>query len=541
MRKRGFVLAALMAAVGAAVLLGNSFFESKRAVEEEQQLREIHLGTFLEDPIAFPKGETMEDNRFLDWIREDLNIQVIYDWIYSKDEFQRNIDLYIACDMLPDALLVEEAQYRKMLEYDLLQPVTDVYQTIASSQLKDYVESIGEEAFETVMENGEMMAIPFPSLTASGVNVMWIRQDWLDELGLEVPETVEEIGETADIFVKRQMGGQDTIGILGPGLDGQLVDVGKCSLGFNPVFNAYHVYPKYWIMDEQGDLVYGSIQEGAKQALQILADWYQEGILDPQIFSRENSQEVLDQGKAGIFFGPWWAAEMLEQDIAENGAVWKAYAAPRDTEGIYSCSMPAIINQYLVISKECQDPEGVVEIVNYGIQNQYQWVSSGMTEGVNMKAYPLGWECDFADELEYTCRILKASMSGEEIQVDFTGHKVLKQDLDMLNALNKPPLNEIGAEDWDPEKSSGFIRLYGIVNGVGAIIEEEYQPVYNMFAGETETMKQKWKELERLENEVYAKIILGQESIQAFDEFVETWKKEGGTKIEQEILKILEE
>ena len=45
----------------------------------------------------------MEDNRFLDWIRRDLGIRVTYDWIYSKDEFQRNIDLYIACDMLPDA------------------------------------------------------------------------------------------------------------------------------------------------------------------------------------------------------------------------------------------------------------------------------------------------------------------------------------------------------------------------------------------------------------------------------------------------------
>ena len=86
----------------------------------------------------------MEDNRFLDWIRRDLGIRVTYDWIYSKDEFQRNIDLYIACDMLPDALLVEEKQYRQMLEYGLLQPVTEVYRDMASDQLKAYVDSMGE-------------------------------------------------------------------------------------------------------------------------------------------------------------------------------------------------------------------------------------------------------------------------------------------------------------------------------------------------------------------------------------------------------------
>ena len=65
-------------------------------------------------------------------------------------------------------------------------------------------------------------------------------------------------------------------------------------------------------------MIYGSVQEEAKQALQVLAQWYQKGILDEQIFSRENIQEILDTGKAGILFGPWWMAEMLKNDIIKN-------------------------------------------------------------------------------------------------------------------------------------------------------------------------------------------------------------------------------
>ena len=46
-------------------------------------------------------------------------------------------------------------------------------------------------------ENGEIMAIPAPNLTAGGINEMWIRQDWLDKLGLEEPKTIEDLEAVA--------------------------------------------------------------------------------------------------------------------------------------------------------------------------------------------------------------------------------------------------------------------------------------------------------------------------------------------------------
>ena len=47
------------------------------------------------------------------------------------------------------------------------------------------------------------MAIPAPNLTAGGVNEMWIRQDWLDALGLEAPRTWDELAQVANAFVQR--------------------------------------------------------------------------------------------------------------------------------------------------------------------------------------------------------------------------------------------------------------------------------------------------------------------------------------------------
>ncbi len=520
------------------LILWNEIWGKERGTSDT--VKEIHLGVVLDDKILFSDGETMENNRFLDWILEDLNIRVVYDWIYSNEEFQRNINLHINCDALPDALMVNEEQYRKMLEYGQIQPVTEVYRNTASDQLKAFVESIGEEGKESVMVDKEMMAIPFPSLTASGINVMWIRQDWLDQLGLEVPQNIEDIEETAAMFVEKKMAGEGTIGILGPGIDYELAAVGKCSLGLNPVFSAFHAYPKYWTFDEKGNLIYGSVQEEAKQALQVLAQWYQKGILDEQIFSRENIQEILDTGKAGILFGPWWMAEMLKNDIIKNKSEWKAYAYPLDMEGKYFCTMPPVINQYLVIHKKCKNPESIVEIVNYVIKNQNRWLDEKKLEGISIKAYPIAGESDFPDELEYTYQALKESMEGGEPDIDFFYHKVLKQDLKNLKKMNRPPYEQFGIEDWNEDTSGEFIRLYGIINGVGAIAEQSYQPIYSLFSQQTPTMKIKWKQLEQLEEETYAKIILGEEPIEAFDTFVEVWKKSGGQTIEKEAAQLME-
>ena len=156
--------------------------------------------------------------------------------------------------------MVYAEELQKLLEYELLQPVTDIYDSTASSQIKAFVESGGNEMMNAAIRDGEMMAIPFPSLTASGINVMWIRQDWLDELGLDAPKTIEGLERVADTFVSKQMGGEGTIGILGPGLEDSLTEIGKCCFGLTPVFTAFQAYPKYWIKNEQGNIVYGSVQ-----------------------------------------------------------------------------------------------------------------------------------------------------------------------------------------------------------------------------------------------------------------------------------------
>ena len=53
--------------------------------------------------------------------------------------------------------------------------------------------------------------------------------------------------------------------------------------------------------------------------------------------------------------------------------------------------------------------------------------------------------------------------------------------------------------------------------------------------GQTETMETKWANLKKMEEETFAKIVMGKADISEFDTFVENWKKQGGDQILKEI------
>ena len=66
-------------------------------------------------------------------------------------------------------------------------------------------------------------------------------------------------------------------------------------------------------------------------------------------------------------------------------------------------------------------------------------------------------------------------------------------------------------------------------------ILNKYIPVYNAYSGQIETMQAKWANLKKMEEETFAKIIMGKADISEFDTFVENWKNQGGDQILKEI------
>lgn len=511
-----------------------------KALQPFEETVTIKMGHGLDPNTVFDEGETVENSRFVQWLKNDLNIDVQYDWICASSDFGQKINLCIASNTIPDAVNVGQSQYLAMLKYDQIQPLTDVFEEYASDQLKQYVRSGGDALMDAISYNGEMYAIPAPEITAGGVNIMWIRQDWLDQLGLEVPRSVDEVIDVAQKFVEAKLGGDNTIGIIGPASGDQLVNIGGNRWGLDPIFGAYNSYPEYWL-ENDGKVTYGSVEPQTKEALAKLAEMYAAGAIDPEVFVRNDSLEPVTAGKAGIFFGSWWCGYTVDSVTLNGSQEWMAYMAPLAADGKFYSPMADPTKQYVCVRKGYEHPEAAIQIINYLIENEQSWVDNDMTQNnITASIYPLFNVYDNADEIEYSYEWLKKFNLGEvkKEDVDVTGRKLLRSDLDAIEVLKLDPKDDFSLEYWDLDHemaASNIPRLVSIMIGERPLVEEGYVPIFNAYSGQTDTMAAKWANLQKLEEETFAKIILGQAPIDEFDNFVEKWYNEGGSEILEEI------
>ena len=415
----------------------------------------VHLGGSLNPNAKLPEGMTYDDNPYIDFLKKDLNIEVVYDWVASSTDFEEKMNLCIGSNTVPELMNVNATQYRALLKYDMIQPLDEYFDDYASDALKSYVESGGEELKKCITnDKGEMMAIPAPNITAGGINEMWIRQDWLDNLGLEVPRTWDELVTVAEAFVTQDPDGNgeaDTIGILGPSNSDHMNAIGGNQYGLDPLFSRFQSYPQYWLQDEDGTVKYGSIQPETRTALEKIQKLYTDKLIDPEMLVRNDSNEPLLAGKVGIFFGPWWCGYTVGDATLAGEADWRAYFTPLAEDGNYYTHMAEPTTQYVVASKACKNPEAAFKIVNYVIKNEQQWIVDGITstEMTTADLYPLWNTYDNANEIEVSTETLEKYLAGEITMddVDFSTHKLLKSDMEAVTKLKKEPYDDFSLEN----------------------------------------------------------------------------------------------
>jgi putative aldouronate transport system substrate-binding protein len=71
--------------------------------------------------------------------------------------------------------------------------------------------------------------------------------------------------------------------------------------------------------------------------------------------------------------------------------------------------------------------------------------------------------------------------------------------------------------------------------------ETKINEVNPVFFGQTKSMKLKWANLTKLEDEAFMKIVTGQKDLNYFDTFVDTWNKTGGSDITKEVAEAIKQ
>ena len=500
----------------------------------------LKIAQIVNPTIAFPEGQTATDNAIFDYLKEKMNIDIEVMWqAGSNEDYNEKLNLAISSGELPDVFSVDGSQLKMLVSAGMLEDISEVYDFYASDRIKMSIDSTEGKSMEAVTFDGKMMAMPNAKAMKDGYDLLWIRQDWLDQLGLEAPKTIDDIRNIAKQFVQNKMGGEKTVGLLGPSSGSSLysnfLKSSAAMGGFGGIFQANKAFPGYWVKDDSGEIVYGSLTQETKDTLQILSEMYKEGSLDPELGMRDDADEAWKSGQAGMFFGPWWVGYNLKDALANNPeADWQAYPSPLTSDGKWSVHMMNPSDNFCVVRKGYEHPEILLLINNY-YQKEAAVVDTLVPDTTMLPARML---LNTAKQEESDAQILNEYLETNEIpDYNKDEHNLMENDLATVKGAKLEPYDDLSIKTWNTEDAN-FGRLYSIMVGCGAIdkgyeigCEETYSELY----WQTDSMQRKWSNLQKLEDETFLKIILGTESIEAFDQFVEDWNAQGGKDITAEV------
>jgi putative aldouronate transport system substrate-binding protein len=242
--------------------------------------------------------KSLNDTPFAQYLIEQTGVEVEFIHPAQGQELEQ-FNLLLASGKMPDIV-----EYSWLTQYlggpdaairnNMMFPLNDVLETWAP----DYLKVLEENPVLMKMaktDEGNFYGFPLIQLDAALLTTAGtiIRKDWLDDLGLAVPETLDDWENVLTRF-KNEKGA--TVPLAGDAK-------GLGFFYFNAIIGAYGIQTSFYV--ENAKIKFGPLEPSFKTWLVRMKDWYAKGLIDPDFainVRKEKEANVLN-GKTGIFFG----------------------------------------------------------------------------------------------------------------------------------------------------------------------------------------------------------------------------------------------
>ena len=487
-----------------------------------------------------PENDTYTDNAYTRYIKSVINVQNVDVFEANDSQYDTNVSMAISMGSLPDIMVVSsQDEVEQLVEAGLIEDLTESYNNCISDRIRKMYESYGDSLKDMVTYDGKIMALPETNIT-DGPNLVWLRKDWMDKLGLSAPHTIDDVVNIVKHFISEDPGnnGVDASGKPNTvGLAGDTDVTGECGYSseflLDIIFACFGAYPKQWIMSDDGEIVYGSVTDEAKEALSYISSLYNQGVIDNDFLLRTSTNicELIENGQCGSFFGPWWAPNNpLANAVSSNpDADWQPYLIATDSDGTTSYHSQNPCYKYVVVRKGYEHPEIAAKMISV----MFDKVRFDCTDSEEFKNYyqlnveptarPLSINVDYNNALSICYRNIDATISG-------------RKNPDSLELLERSFYDACSEYIKNANKTSTQWAAYmSRIKACSLIAQDNIKVVDSLYFKTTDTMKSHWWRLKTKEKEAYLKIISGEEDISYFDTFVKEWNEQGGQTITSEV------
>ena len=320
----------------------------------------------------FPAGDDIGNNVYTRRWAETLGINYSFLWTCPGSQGEEKMNVMIASGDLPDFFAVNRKQFEMLYKAGMLEDLTGAIEQYASKYTKKYLTGDYASLLDVATRDGKTYGLTNGFTYHDTCQMIWIRADWLKNLGLETPKTLSDLEVIMDAFVSKDPdgnGANDTYAVAAAA-----ASMNSTTWGLNPsFFNMFHVYPNQWAVegaDKLQSAMFGpDYREKTRAALLKLQAYYQKGYFHPDFatYDEEMMRQDLFNDKAGIVFMDLWGAYwplVLHLDMNPNADWVPVPIVSCDDQPAKTNNNMYSVNNIIVAKKGVAHPEAVVKMAN---------------------------------------------------------------------------------------------------------------------------------------------------------------------------------
>jgi putative aldouronate transport system substrate-binding protein len=413
----------------------------------------------------------------------------------TGDEYTTKLNLLAAAGNLPDYFDVDLQTLNRFAADGLIIPLDDYLK-----DMKNYKKFARSSDLEAARFQGKTFGFPNgfrpEPINQPAVSTLNIRMDWLEKLKLKIPETLDELYEIIKAFTNNDPDGNSKNDTYGLGSDK--------SGNFDAIFGAFGINPTFYHLRD-GQLKSGSVLPETKEVLALLQKWYKEKLIDPEfmIIDSNQKEEKVINSKLGVYTGTSWNLDPVSPffktfKATAPTAKLDSIAPPKGPKGSRGVPEIAPGNGLMnAISTKTKDPERWVKFLDAALDTPGEEPFAG--SGVPGVDY-------IFDKAQNRFSFPK---SADDLLKSGWGNPIL-----FIKVVDRRWIT-----DQTMAKSFEIANKYVIKNESWNVVQANRD----------------YPDLNKLWKEYFVKIISGELPIDAWNEYVDKYYKQGGKEVEKQI------
>lgn len=313
-------------------------------------------------------------------MNEAMNVTIEWNCVAGDTLLERkNLILNTGSD-LPDALMAAELSDYELITYGgngLLIPLESYINEETMPNLTKVLAEREDVLATCTMPDGHIYSLPNISemgFTYSDGNDYYIgaipqftgiNTDWLKAVNMEMPTTIDELHDVLVAFRDNDCNGN---GDATDEIPLSFINGDWCA-GMTTLFSAFGFtdYNDQHRAIKDGKVYYQAATDNYKNAIEYFHTWFEEGLIDIEVFSQDASQYIAkgsaEDARLGVF--TWW--EIPEVVGAERAASYEYLPILTDAQGnsgVNLNEMGTTGHKNFAVTKECKNPELLLKWVD---------------------------------------------------------------------------------------------------------------------------------------------------------------------------------